>query len=116
MTYPIHEGWESWIVFKAIMMGLKTRCFPEPLSEGRPVSMNSNKARGWGRGMYALGYHPVYAVLRSLLLSMKKPRNGAAMLTGYLFHDGIEKLDTAEYLYESQKRNLPGAVRKRIRL
>ena len=116
MTYPIHEGWESWIVFKAQMMGLKTRCFPEPLSEGRPVAMNSRKARGWGRGMYALGYHPVHAALRSLLVAMKNPRNGTAMLKGYLFHNGVGRLDTAEYLYEYQKRTLPGAVRRRIRL
>ena len=116
MTYPVHEGWESWILYKAMMMGLKTRCFPEPLSEGRQVGMNSKKAHGWGRGMYALGYHPVHAALRSLLLAKKNPRNGTAMLLGYLSHKGIEKLDTAEYLYEFQKRNLLGAIRRKIRL
>ena len=54
MTYPVHEGWESWIIYKARMMGYETRCYREPTSEGRPVAMNPRKARGWGRGMYAL--------------------------------------------------------------
>jgi hypothetical protein len=116
MTYPVHEGWESWILFKAKMMGLQTRCFPEPLSEGRQVGMNSNKARGWGRGMYALGYHPMHAALRSLLLAKKNPRNGMAMLTGYLSHVGVSRLDTAEYLRNYQQRNLVGAVWRRLRL
>jgi hypothetical protein len=66
--------------------------------------------------MYALGYHPVHATLRSLFLAKKNPRNGTAMLLGYLSHKGIEKLDTAEYVYEFQKRNLLGAIRRKIRL
>lgn len=116
MTYPVHEGWESWIVYKAKMMGLKTRCFPEPLSEGRQVGMNSKKAHGWGRGMYALGYHPVHAALRSLLIAKKNPRNGIAMLSGYLSHAGVGRLDTAEYLHKYQQRNLASAIWRRLRI
>ena len=66
--------------------------------------------------MYALGYHPVHAALRSLLVAMKNPWNGMAMLTGYLFHDGVCRLDTAEYLHDYQQRNLVGAVWRRLRL
>ena len=116
MAYPVHEGWESWIIYKARMMGYETRCYREPTSEGRPVTMNPKKARGWGRGMYALGYHPAHAALRSLLFAMKSPRNGFAMAKGYFLNDGVGKLDTYDYLYEYQRAHLRGAILRRLRL
>jgi len=116
MAYPVHEGWESWMIYKARITGHAARCYLEPASEGRPVAMNPRKAGGWGRGMYALGYHPVHASLRSFLVAMQNPRNGIAMARGYFFHDGVGKLDTAEYLYEYQRTHLLAAIKRRLRL
>ena len=59
MAYPVHPGWESWLIYKARMTGYETRCYREPTSKGRPVAMNlqrgNNNIRG---GHIARLFHP----------------------------------------------------------
>jgi len=86
--YPVGYGWETWLIFKAMESGYKTRNYPDikyrHLRPFRPTNVY-----GWGRAMYSLGY-PFYFVflrfIRNLLVrkgQMMTPRADFSMLAGY---------------------------------
>ena len=116
MNYPISPGWESWILFKALMEGYEIQIFDEPTSISRKTKTNPRKMKGRGRGMYVVGYHPIYALARGLFIILKNPRSGLAMLNGYFNHGECRKLDTFDFLRDLQiKRFLPRMKDKILR-
>ncbi|RLF16210.1 MAG: hypothetical protein DRN06_05360 [Thermoprotei archaeon] len=76
---PSNWGYESYVVYKAMSMGLKVRCYEDiPSRTLRRTRRGWPRSYYWGRAMRALGYHWLYAVWRSL-------RNlSPSMLLGYL--------------------------------
>ena len=56
-------GWESWILFKALMDDRKIKCFPDiRFQHVRPYSNASIKTFGYA--MYCLGYSPLMVLSR----------------------------------------------------
>jgi glycosyltransferase involved in cell wall biosynthesis len=114
IAYPIEQGWEAWILFKAMEMGFKVRVFQDLTTEARPVSMTPHKALGHGKGMWALGYNWKYAVARIGLLLLKKPKSALFMLSGWLFHRGCNRLDVAPYVNKMQSKRFFTEVKERL--
>lgn len=103
MQYPISNGWESWLLFKAMQLGYETKSFREITTKiERPTSLR--KAKSLGKGMYALGYDWKYASGRCLLTFFKSPRAGVEMLWGWLRHEDVKRLDVSDYVEEMQKK------------
>ena len=101
LRYPVCWGWESWLIFKAMQLGYKVRCFREITSIVlRKTSLR--KAGYYGKAMYALGYHWKYALGRSLITFIHSPREGLKMLWNYLTHKDVKRLDIAGYVYNLQ--------------
>lgn len=114
MNYPIGPGWESWICFKALMEGYEVEIFDQPTSISRKTRTKAGKMRGRGRGMYALGYYPLYAIARGFLIMLKNPLSGLAMLRGYFFHGNERKLDTFDFVRATQRKNLLPRIKDKV--
>lgn len=114
MNYPVSPGWESWIVFKALMEGYDVEIFDQPTSISRKTKASPRKMRGRGRGMYFLGYHPLYAIARGVLIMLRRPLSGLAMIRGYFFHGDDRKLDTFDYIRETQRKNLLPRIKEKL--
>jgi hypothetical protein len=86
--YPERYGWESWILYKALQMNYQI----QNLTELRFVHARSYARKqtfNWGRGMWTLGYDPlfVFARIAKNLLFAHEPLGisaNLAMLAGYL--------------------------------
>ena len=114
IAYPTEQGWEAWILFKAMEKGYKVRAFQDLQTEARPVSMTQYKALGHGKGMWTLGYNWKYALGRIGLLFLKKPISALYMLSGWLFHRGCKRLDVARYVNKMQSRRFYQKVKERF--
>lgn len=110
LRFPIVYGWESYILYKARSLGYETRSFRDIVSKTRKVSGGARKAESYGRAMKELGYWSFHAIARSLLLSIKNPREGYLMVYNFLKHSGREQLDIAHYVNEYQKRQFKNRV------
>ncbi len=97
--FPENWGWESYVVFKALYMGLKVRCYGDIVSKrARPTSRSSRKMYYLGKAMRALGYDWKYAVGRALL------NTSPSMLRGYFSRDMEVYRDVAPFVREWQKK------------
>ena len=115
LRYPIVYGWESYILYKAQSLGFETRSFRDIVSKTRKVSGGARKAVSYGRAMKELGYWPFHAIARSLLLSLKNPREGYLMAINFLKHSNREQLDITKYVNEHQKKRFKNRLWKFIR-
>jgi glycosyltransferase involved in cell wall biosynthesis len=106
LRFPIIYGWESYIVYKALSLGFETRAFPDIVSKTRSVSRGMLKAECYGRAMKELGYCTSHAFARSLLLSLKNPKEGLIMAYSFILHSRREHLDIAKYVNEYQRKHL----------
>ena len=93
--YPENYAFEAYLVYKALSQGKKVAVFPDlKFRLGRKTRLFPKKAYLWGKGMKALNYNFFYALGRAFLFSLKSPRNGLALLRGYL--SDVEKYKDVE--------------------
>lgn len=105
MKYPIIWGWESWLVFKALQQGYEVKCFKNlVMFSQRKTKLSPLKARYIGIAMKSLGYWAPYALARCFYTSIKSPKLGLLMLTGYL--SKVNKTDIASFVSEYQRKRL----------
>ncbi len=105
LQFPVNYGWESWLYLKALETGRRTRSFKDvPTTVSRRTS--ATKGVAYGRAMFALGYYWPYALGRSLLVARRFPRSAVQMLSGYLGHTGVERLDVADWVGRNQRGTL----------
>ncbi len=116
IKYPVEQGWEAWILYKAMEKDYSVKAFQDLSTEARPVSMTPFKAIGHGKGMWALGYNWKYALGRIALLSLKKPSAALYMLIGWLFHKGCKRLDVAPYVNKMQSKRFYQRVQEHLGL
>lgn len=96
--YPVWWGYESWLIFKALQMGNLVAVCPKAISwVRRRTAWSPLEMYEWGKGMRALGYHPIYAVLRGLLSLRLGIKFGTYMLAGY-FSKTYEYKDVKEFV------------------
>lgn len=97
--YPEKIGWEDWLVYKAMAMGKKVRCYTDITTHTqRPMSF-----RGKGEIMYALGYYWPYALGRCIRVFLHSPASGFDMFKGYVLHKNTEQLDIAPWVNRHQR-------------
>lgn len=113
LRYPETLGWESWLVFKALEMGMKAKRIPHLITVAQrpPIKTKIRKARSIGASMNNLGYFWVYAVGRSFRYFLSEPKAGIEMLLGFLSTRGMDRMDVAPWVNEYQKRNLWKSIR-----
>jgi len=104
--FPVNWGWESYVLFKAMQMGYKVRCYRDvDAGKIRPTSMSKRKMYYNGKGMKALGYDFKYALGRAII------NRSLSMLKGYLSDVEVYK-DIAEFVREWQKKIFWARVRR----
>jgi len=105
-------GYESWLRFKFIQMGLKARVFPQVQSRVR--RRTRLKGLNDGRAMYVLGYGLAYATARVVVNMREQPADSVRALAGYLSHGDLERCDIAGWVGARQKRQFTRKVRQRL--
>ena len=104
LRYPEVWGWESWLCFKAMQLGYETKSFVDvELGLQRHTRHDPKKMREWGKAMYALGYNWKYALGRSLLMLIERPRAGLSLFLGWFVHKDVNQLDIADWVNQMQK-------------
>jgi len=92
-SYPEKWGFEGWLIYKALSMGSKVRVYRDLITQvQRVTAVSPTRYYYWGKGMRALGYHPIYSLGRSLLIGIKDRVKGLYLLKGYFskvdcYHD-----------------------------
>ncbi len=102
MRYPVVWGWEAWLLYKAMQLGYRVKCFYDITSNVQKKT-ELKKAGLWGKAMYALGYDWKYVVGRSFLMFLKSPRAGFEMFINWLLHRDVERLEISEWVNNMQK-------------
>jgi glycosyltransferase involved in cell wall biosynthesis len=112
MRYPLIYGYESWLRFKFIQVGLKAKVYPEIKSRVR----RRTRLKGVydGRAMYVLGYGLAYASGRVAVNMPRQPLNSIKVLAGYLSHGDLERSDIAEWVRARQRAQLIHKIRQRF--
>lgn len=83
--YPLNYGFEAYLVYKALSEGKKVAVFPDLIIESsRRTVLSREKMYLWGKGMKALNYWWPYALGRSLVIGLRSPSSGLALMKGYL--------------------------------
>lgn len=114
-SYPESWGWETWILYKALVEGKKCVCYHNIVSKTRrPTSMTSDKAFCLGKSMKALGYYWIYALGRCAKFFSKNPKLGIKMFNGWR-SDDVEKLDVADFVKATQRADLFSSIRRTFR-
>jgi len=62
--YPVKAGWETWLLYKALEKGLEVKLYDDLTYEHLRPRGSVHQFSYWGAAMYALGYHPLYALGR----------------------------------------------------
>lgn len=103
LRYPVAYGWEPWLCYKALSLKFAVKSFPDLVTDARPTSLTSMKAKELGKSMKSLGYDMKYALGRIMLTFLKgRSKASLAMLQGYL--SKVERIDVAEWVNHYQKR------------
>ena len=109
MLYPVNYGWEGYLVFKAQCMGYHTKYYEDLtiVSQRKTGTLfTSKKYYYYGLAHKALGYAPLYAIIKSLLFGKRKPQAGLAMLRGYFSnYDDLYEKELRDYVRATQSKN-----------
>jgi hypothetical protein len=115
--YPETYGFEVYPVYKALSQGRRVAIFSDlSFKLSRGTRLSRRKMYLWGEGMKALHYWWLYAVGRCVLIGMKRPLNGLAMLRGYMSDVPRRCDDLKEFVPTFQKRIMMGRIREISRL
>ncbi len=100
--YPLNYGFESYIIFRALMDGRKVRVFRDLIfALYRKTASSPKRAYYWGKSMKALNYWWFFALRRCIDFG---PRGFFSMLKGYLSSDVVCYKDLASFVPNFQKR------------
>ncbi|MEM2514837.1 MAG: glycosyltransferase family A protein [Thermofilaceae archaeon] len=110
--YPVNYGFEAYLVYKALSEGRKVVVFPDLFFESRRrTSISREKMYLWGKGMKALNYWWPYAFGRAVIIGIKSPSSGLALIRGYL--SNIQQYeDIKDFTPKFQKRKLLRRMRE----
>jgi glycosyltransferase involved in cell wall biosynthesis len=105
--FPVNWGWESHVLFKAMQMGYKVKCYRDiDTGEVRATSISKRKLYYYGKGMKALGYDLKYALGRAIL------NRSWNMFRGYISKEVNVYKDIAEFTREWQRKIFWSRIRR----
>jgi glycosyltransferase involved in cell wall biosynthesis len=111
LQYPLGYGFESYIVYKALVNCFNVRVIRNAISWSQRPTGKTTNYRNYGKAMKSLGYHPLYAMGRIALTLKHNPKNAIHMTLGY-FERNTKKYDIASKVCKFQS----GEIKKKIKL
>lgn len=114
LQYPQHFGYESYIVYKALADNHEVHVARDLVSWSQRPTGKRTDYRSYGKAMKALGYHPLYAIGRSILAFTRSPSGSIQMFLGYV-GSNVEKYDVAKFVHKLQATELKRKIRQLIR-
>ena len=115
--FPNGMGWESWMIYKALLMGKRVAVYPIRYKHERKYSYKSTLTFGYSA--YVNGVPFIFTLLRalrSLVLGIHTPINSIFIVIGHLEYivRNIEKFDTAPFVYNLHKWRIKKFIRRLI--
>jgi len=115
--YPENYGFEVYPIYKALSEDRKVSIFSDlTFTLSRGTVLSNRKAYLWGKGMRALNYWWLYAFGRAVLVGLRHPSKGLALLKGYVSHASEQYEDIKEFVPLLQKRVLIKRVKEILEL
>ncbi len=111
LRYPSGYGFESYIVYKALVDRYNVRVIRNADSWSQRPTGKTTNYENYGKAMRSLGYHPLYAIGRIVFTLKHNPKNSFQMALGYLSHNE-EKYDIASKVHKFQSE----LIKKKIKL
>ena len=111
LQYPSGYGFESYIVYKALVDCFTVKVVRNALSRSQRPTGKTTNYENYGRAMRSLGYHPLYAMGRIVLTLKHNPKNTLQMVLGYFDHN-TKKYDIASKVCKFQSNE----IKKKIKL
>ncbi|RLE77165.1 MAG: hypothetical protein DRJ56_02890 [Thermoprotei archaeon] len=110
-AYPENWGFEAWLVYKALSMGLGVKVYRDLVTwTQRRTAASALRYHYWGRGMRALGYHPLYSLARAVSVGLRSPEKAVHLLAGYISGSPDKCEDVASFVRSYQARLLASSV------
>jgi len=94
LRYPTWYGFESYIVYKALVESYKIQIVRDAVSWSQRPTGKTTNYKSYGKAMRALGYYPLYALGRIILTLKHNPKGAFKMTLGY-FDLSVKKYDIA---------------------
>jgi glycosyltransferase involved in cell wall biosynthesis len=111
--YPSNYGFEVYPIYKALSEGRRVAVFSDlGFKPVRRTRLSRSKSQLWGKGMKALNYWFLYAVGRAVVVGLRHPLSGSALLAGYLSHVCGQYEDIRDFVSNFQKRIFVNRVRE----
>ena len=101
LEYPSWYGFESYIVYKALVENYKINVIRSAHSWSQRKTGKTTNYKNYGKAMRALGYHPLYAMGRILFMLFKNPKSSIEMFFGFLDFS-VKKYDIASEVHTFQ--------------
>ena len=101
LEYPHWYGFESYIVFKALIANYRINVIRSAHSWSQRKTGKTTNYKNYGKAMRALGYHPLYAMGRILFTLFKNPKSSIEMFFGFLDFS-VKKYDIASEVHAFQ--------------
>ena len=101
LEYPCWYGFESYIVFKALVENYRISVVRNANSWSQRKTGKTTNYKNYGKAMRALGYHPLYAMGRILFTLFKNPKSSTQMFFGFLDFS-VKKYDIASDVHALQ--------------
>jgi glycosyltransferase involved in cell wall biosynthesis len=115
--YPIRAGGETWLVYKALELGLKANIFEDISYQHLRPQGSQHQFVDWGASMHNLGYNPLFVIgrlVRNLVKRKVGVKGSLNMVRGYL-QGVLGSSDLYFGPYENSLRNfISSEQRKRI--
>ncbi len=113
LRYPSGYGFESYIVYKALVDCLSVRVIRNAHSWSQRPTGKTTNYKNYGKAMRSLGYHPLYAMGRIVLTLRRNPKNMLQMTLGYFGHNA-KKYDIAPKVCKFQFKEMKKKIRSII--
>jgi len=86
-NYPVKAGWETWLLYKVLERGYEVELMDNLVFDHFRPRGAKHQFAFWGAAMFALGYHPLYALGRIAKNTVERNisvTGSLNMLRGYL--------------------------------
>ena len=106
LMYPANYGFEGYLLWKAKSMGYEISNYTDLLTQTQRKTgskYNPKLYYYYGKGLKALGYTGLYALVKVMLFGRKKPKGAIYMLSGFLSkNENLYEPELREFVKKTQ--------------
>lgn len=125
--YPVRAGGETWLVYKAMELGLKVRVYEDLAFQHLRPQGSQHQFADWGASMHNLGYHPLFVigrVAKNLIERNVGLEGSVNMVRGYLqgalgssdFYFGPFENSLRKFISGEQRKRMTRTITSRLRI